>query len=99
MSFDVPPRSPSRHLVPQPAPRSMAMRAKAEVLLWTTRDGREIPLDEMTDEHARNAIAALMRWRTRIRKRPGAEPTVRDIEDAVARFRRLLRRRAKQAVR
>lgn len=87
---------PSRQLVAK-AGHGVAASARAQVLLWTTRDGREIPLDEMSDEHARNAVAALMRWRARIRRQPGAEQTVRDIEDAVSRFRRLLRRRAKAA--
>lgn len=85
---------PSRDLVVA-SQGGMARRAREEVLLWTTRDGREIALEDMTDEHARNAIAALMRWRLRIRRQPGSEDTVRDIEDAVSRFRRLLRRRAK----
>lgn len=83
-------------LVPYAA-RRLAARAAEELVLWTTRDGREIPLDEMSDEHMRNAVAALSRWRARIRRQPGHETTVSDIEDAISRFRRLLRRRAKGA--
>jgi hypothetical protein len=28
---------------------------------WTTRDGRKVPVTEMTDDHLRNTIAMLMR--------------------------------------
>ena len=77
------------------APASLAKAADAEVTLWTTRDGREIPLEEMTDHHIQNAIVALSRWRSRIRREPGHEETVAKIADAVARFKRTLRRRAK----
>lgn len=87
---------PGTSLVPT-AGRRLALRAADELVLWTTRDGREIPLEDMTDEHMRNAVAALTRWRTRIRRQPGQEATLAAIEDAVARFRRQLRRRAKVA--
>lgn len=87
---------PATELVPLAA-RRLAARAADELVLWTTRDGREIPLEDMSDEHMRNAVAALSRWRSRIRRQPGQEATLSAIEDAVARFRRLLRRRAKAA--
>lgn len=66
-------------------------------MLWTTRDGREIPLEEMSDEHVRNAIAALSRWRARIRRQDGQQAMKRQLDDAIARFRRILRGRLKAA--
>lgn len=91
------PRRPATDLVPTDG-RYLAACAAKEIVLWTTRDGREIPLDDMTDEHIRNAIAALARWRARIRRQPGQEETRRSLEDAISRFRRLLRRRARAAL-
>lgn len=32
-----------------------------DALVWTTRDGRKIPVTEMTDEHLQNTIAMLKR--------------------------------------
>lgn len=77
------------------ASRRLAARARDEIMLWTTRDGREIPVEEMGDDHVRNALAALARWRTRIRRQPGQDDTLAAIEHAIALFRRVLRRRAK----
>jgi hypothetical protein len=90
-------RLPSRAIarVPSGRPRAVFKSADAEVMLWTTRDGREIPLEDMTDAHIQNAIFALSRWRSRIRREPGGEATLRHIADALARFKRTLRRRAK----
>lgn len=69
-----------------------------EITLWTTRDGREIPLDEMSDEHIRNAIRALSRWRARLKTRPDANAALKaPLTDAIQRFRRLLRKREKSA--
>lgn len=82
-------------LVPRRPAAALAKTADAEVMLWTTRDGREIPLDEMSEQHMQNAIVALSRWRSRIRRMPGQEATAADIADAIARFKRTLRRRAK----
>ena len=31
--------------------------AARDILLWTTKDGREIPLDDMSDDHIANAVA------------------------------------------
>jgi hypothetical protein len=80
----------------QPDPvRAAARQAAIEITIWTTKDGREIPLDEMTDDHVANAVRVLTRWRSRLRKLDRTNPTVRDLADAIARFKRLQRRRAK----
>jgi hypothetical protein len=39
------------------------------VMIWTTRDGREIPLDELSARHIDNALAVLIPWRRDCRKR------------------------------
>ncbi len=84
-----------------PALRTRALPARAvldEITLWTTRDGREIPLDEMSDEHIRNAIRSLSRWRARLKKQPEANAALKGpLTDAIQRFRRLLRKREKAA--
>ena len=67
-----------------------------EILLWTTKDGREIPLDEMTDDHISNALRVLMLWRSRVRKRDGDTDIVRELRDAIERFKRPQRQRRKE---
>jgi hypothetical protein len=66
-----------------------------ELLLWTTRDGREIPLDEMTDDHIANALRVLSVWRSRIKKQDTGAPIVAELRDAIERFKSLQRRRRK----
>ncbi len=68
-----------------------------EILLWTTKDGREIPLDEMTDDHIVNALRVLTIWRARVKKLDADASIVRDLRDAIERFKRLQRQRRKSA--
>lgn len=75
----------------QPSARAI----EREILLWTTKDGREIPLDEMSDEHIANAVRVLTEWRTRSRKRDRSDPILRDLTDAIARFKTVMRKRRK----
>ena len=74
---------------------SASWQAGREILIWTTRDGREIPLDEMSDEHVANAVRVLSMWRSRLKRRGGDEAVVCDLKDAIDRFRTLQRRRRK----
>jgi hypothetical protein len=84
-------------LVRSPDPALFARQAQREIQLWTTKDGREIPLDEMSDEHIANAVRVLTLWRARLKKRGDDSGVVRDLADAVARFKGIQRRRRKAA--
>lgn len=84
-------------LVRSPGPAQFARAAQREILLWTTRDGREIPLDEMSDEHIANAVRVLMLWRSRLKKRGGDEAVITDLAHAISRFKSIQRRRLKAA--
>jgi hypothetical protein len=66
-----------------------------ELILWTTRDGREIPLDEMTDDHIANALRVLSVWRSRIKKQDASAPIVAELRDAIERFKSIQRQRRK----
>jgi hypothetical protein len=68
-----------------------------EIALWTTRDGREIPLDDMSDAHLANAARVLSAWRARLKKRDHDASLLRDLDDAIARFKVLLRQRRRSA--
>ena len=68
-----------------------------EILLWTTKDGREIPLDEMTDDHIANALRVLTIWRSRVKKQDADADIVRELRDAIDRFKRIQRQRRKDA--
>ncbi len=72
-----------------------ARQAQREIVLWTTKDGREIPLEEMTDSHIENAVRVLSKWRAQVRKRDKDNPVIRDLADAIARFKRIMSRRRK----
>ena len=74
-----------------------ARAAAREIMLWTTKDGREIPLDEMTDDHIANALRVLTLWKSRAKKRDAADPVVRELADAIDRFKRITRQRKKTA--
>lgn len=74
-----------------------ARHAMREILLWTTKDGREIPLDEMTDDHIANAVRVLTLWKSRAKKRDAGDPVVRELADAIDRFKRVTRQRRKVA--
>ncbi len=74
-----------------------AREAEREILLWTTRDGREIPLEEMTDDHIANAIRVLTLWRARLKKQGSDDPIIKDLAGAVSRFKDIQRRRRKNA--
>ena len=76
-----------------------ARQAQREILLWTTRDGREIPLDEMSDDHIANAVRVLTLWKSRAKKRDARDPIVRELADAIDRFKRIMRTRRKSAAR
>ena len=80
-----------------PAAGFSARDAEREILLWTTKDGREIPLDEMSDDHIANALRVLAVWRSRARKRDARDPIVRELDDAISRFKRITRQRRKLA--
>lgn len=51
-----------------PAIRS-EVNGRLGIMIWTTRDGREIPLDELSARHIDNALAVLLPWRRDCRKR------------------------------
>ena len=72
-----------------------ARQAQREIVLWTTKDGREIPLDEMSDAHIENAVRVLSKWRAQLKKRDKDNPVIRELADAVARFKRIMRQRRK----
>ena len=80
--------------LPQSQPFS-ARAAQREIVLWTTRDGREIPLEDMSDDHIANAVRVLALWRSRARKRDSGDPVVRELADAIDRFKRTQRQRRK----
>ena len=84
-------------LVRSPDPARFAQAAQREILVWTTKDGREIPLEEMSDEHIANAVRVLTLWRSRLKKRGGDEVVVKDLANAISLFKRLQRRRSKSA--
>lgn len=66
-------------------------------LIWTTRDGREIPLGEMSPEHIKNAVSLLTLWRRDCRAR-GELDTARELHTTLSTFRREVRRRLKAEV-
>jgi len=68
-----------------------------EIELWTTRDGREIPLDEMSDEHVANALRVLSNWRTGVKKVRPDDPVLVDLAAAISRFKQLDRARKRAA--
>jgi hypothetical protein len=78
------------------APEDFSARAaERDLLLWTTRDGREIPLDDMTDDHIANAIRVLTLWRSRAKQRDAKDPILMELRDAIERFKRIQRSRRK----
>ena len=85
-------------LVRRPDPNHAAARqASREIILWTTKDGREIPLDEMSDDHIANAIRVLSLWRSRLKKRGSSDPIASELAAAVTRFKLIQRQRRKAA--
>ena len=82
-----------------PSERFSAQAALREIVLWTTKDGREIPLDEMSDDHIANAVRVLTVWRSRARKRDSGDPVVRELAAAIDRFKRIQRMRRKAGAR
>ena len=84
----------------RPDPLQFAVRqAEREITLWTTKDGREIPLDEMSDDHIANALRVLTLWRSRLKMRDTSNPIVNDLGDAIDRFKRIMRQRRKAVAR
>ena len=87
-------------LVRRPDPIHAASRqASREIILWTTKDGREIPLDEMSDDHIANAIRVLSPWRSRLKKRGSDDPIVAELAGAISRFKLIQRQRRKAVAR
>jgi hypothetical protein len=85
-------------LVRRPDPvHATARAAQAEIILWTTKDGRQIPLDDMSDDHIANAIRVLSLWRTRLKKRDPVHDMLAQLAEAVTRFKRIQRQRRRQA--
>ena len=76
-----------------------AAAVQGEIVLWTTKDGREIPLDEMSDDHIGNALRVLTVWRARVKKRDTADPVVAELAAAIDRFKRIQRQRRKASAR
>ncbi len=66
-----------------------------QLVIWTTRDGREIPLEEMEERHIVNAINVLAAWRRDARRR-GEKTTVRELQTTLGVFKREQKRRAKR---
>ena len=90
-----PPRVPAvRQAQPDDGDASAAIR---EIELWTTRDGREIPLDEMSDEHIANAVRVLSKWRSGLKRARPDDPVIGDLDAALDRFKRLERDRRRAA--
>ena len=84
----------------RPDPSQSAVRqAQREIILWTTKDGREIPLDEMSDDHIANAVRVLTLWRSRVKKRAGDSAVLKDLGQAIDRFKRIMRQRRKAVAR
>lgn len=75
----------------------LAGEAQREIVLWTTRDGREIQLDEMSDDHIANAVKVLSVWRSRLKKRERDDPIIVELALAVTRFKAIQRQRRKSA--
>jgi hypothetical protein len=69
--------------------------ARHDLVLWTTKDGREIPLDDMTCDHISNAVRVLTLWRSRAKKKDSGDPVVRELGDALDQFKRIQRQRRK----
>lgn len=63
-------------------------------VIWTTRDGREVPLVEMDDRHISNAVALLSQWRKDCLGR-GEADTARDLKTTLGLFKAERRRRLK----
>lgn len=70
---------------------------RLDMPIWTTRDGRDIPLDEMSDQHIANAIAVLIPWRRDCRRRREME-MVRTINETLDVLRRERKRRGHQSI-
>ena len=81
----------------RPPQQSTARQIEREITLWTTKDGREIPLDEMSDDHISNAVRVLSLWRSRVRKKDSGDPVIKDLANAIDRFKRIMRQRKKAA--
>ena len=75
----------------------LAGAAQREIVLWTTRDGREIPLEDMSDDHIANAVRVLSVWRSRLKKRELDDPIIVELAHAITRFKEIQRRRRKSA--
>jgi hypothetical protein len=74
-----------------------ARAAQADIILWTTKDGRQIPIDDMSADHIANAIRVLSLWRTRLKKRDPAHDMLAQLAEAITRFKRIQRQRRRQA--
>lgn len=70
-------------------------QAQRDIIYWTTKDGREIPLEDMSDDHIANATRVLSLWRMRLKKRDRESPVLKDLADAIQRFKSIVRKRQK----
>jgi hypothetical protein len=61
-------------------------------MIWTTRDGREIPLNELSARHIDNALAVLIPWRRDCRRRGERQMAV-VLNDTIRILRRERRKR------
>lgn len=59
-------------------------RRNSSILVWTTKDGRQIPINEMTDAHLVNTIRMLVRQQAEEEQRKQEEEEyLLQLEDAL----------------
>lgn len=63
-------------------------------IIWTRRDGSQVPLEAMEPSHIVNAVALLKEWRRDCRAR-GERETARELDATLSIFKREVKRRIK----
>ena len=63
-------------------------------VIWTRRDGSQVPLEDMEPSHILNAVALLKDWRRDCRAR-GERDTARELDATLSMFKREVKRRVK----
>lgn len=91
-----PPRVPAIVATAPDRAEDAALAAR-EIEIWTTRDGREIPLEDMTNDHVANALRVLTHWRAGLRRTRPEDPVITDLSTAIERFKHLDRDRRRAA--